>query len=440
MVSRILLGTYRTTGDMFWFCMEVCVDLIAFCLLIRRPRQRETGVTCANDGGPKGKRKRLNSITLFAYPRSYMIFTALMWNMYSVAMILCCALSCFGAVFRPFEYGFIRLFALPRLTKPPDLVSEGGKIHCSNVYDYDTKYDYFIKHQKYLGKVLRAHHLNTSLCHKHLRNTRKFRHMWETLVDRCSKANTIADESHFNCSNNITERCDCSNDIPLSEFSTAKLTPPPAMDEPIVMLRHDRAGLDRLKNYAWMAGASVDLDSGSASVLRNALDSSIYLASGLTAVIFDTGASMSISNNKADFPYGIEPCNVDLQGIGSGLHVKGKGKVRWKFQKVGGGFVTVENMAYYEPAVKFKLFSPQSYLMQAKSEGKFIMSKNGIFFELNKNDCVHITLNAANLPVALATHTADVVTENAALITCATDARNVNCRRTPRDCFNGTIV
>ena len=46
-----------------------------------------------------------------------------------------------------------------------------------------------------------------------------------------------------------------------------------------------------------MAGASVDLDAGSACVLRNALDSSIYLASGLTAVIFDTGASISISNN-----------------------------------------------------------------------------------------------------------------------------------------------
>ena len=56
-------------------------------------------------------------------------------------------------------------------------------------------------------------------------------------------------------------------------------------------------------------------------------DSSINLASGLTAVIFDTGALMSISNNKAGCPYGIEPCDVELQGIGSGLGVKGKGKV-----------------------------------------------------------------------------------------------------------------
>ena len=64
-----------------------------------------------------------------------------------MAMILCCALSCFGAVFHPFEYGFICLFVLPRLKKPPDLVSEGGKIRCSNIYDYDSKNDYFIKRQ-----------------------------------------------------------------------------------------------------------------------------------------------------------------------------------------------------------------------------------------------------------------------------------------------------
>ena len=148
------------------------------------------------------------------------------------------------------------------------------------------------------------------------------------------------------------------------------------MYEPSVMLCHDRAVFDRLKNYAWMAGASVNLDSGSARVLRDALDSSINLASGLTAVILDT-----------DFPDGIEPCEAELQGIGAGLRVRGKGKVRW----------------------------------QLKSEGKFMMSKNGIFFELNKNDCVQIVLNAANhLHVALASNTADVVSDDLALVTCDT--------------------
>ena len=84
-----------------------------------------------------------------------------------------------------------------------------------------------------------------------------------------------------------------------------------------------------------MAGASVNLDAGTASILRDALDSLIYLASGLTAVIFDAGASISISNNAADFPDGIEPCEAELQGIGAGLSVRGKGKCDGSFRRLG---------------------------------------------------------------------------------------------------------
>ena len=56
----------------------------------------------------------------------------------------------------------------------------------------------------------------------------------------------------------------------------------------LVMLGRDRAVFDRLKSFAWMAGTSVNLVSLTARVLRDTRDSSINLASGLTAVIFDT--------------------------------------------------------------------------------------------------------------------------------------------------------
>ena len=39
-----------------------------------------------------------------------------------------------------------------------------------------------------------------------------------------------------------------------------------------------------------------------------------------------------------------------------------------------------------------------------------------------QKSCVQIVLNAANLPVALVTNTADIVSDDLALITCATDA------------------
>ena len=213
-----------------------------------------------------------------------------------MVMLLSCALGCFGAVFRPFEYGCICLFALPRLKKPPDLVSEGGKVRCSLFYD--SRYNYYIRRQHYMRKVLRMHHLRKSMCHNSLRSTRNLCQMrtMETSVDLLFGA----------CSNDIADG-DCSGDIPFSDDPYSNMIPTTDFNEPIVMLRRDRAVFDRLKSFAWTAGASVNLDSLTARVLQDTLDSSINLASGLTVVIFDTGASWIISNNKADFPYGIEP-------------------------------------------------------------------------------------------------------------------------------------
>lgn len=134
MLGRIFQNTHSPIDSfLFWFCVEICVDLFVF-ILIRSFRRRDTGVTSnrLTNNGLKGTKKRLKKITLFAYPRAYMILTALMWNMYSVAMLLRCALSSFGAIYCPFEYGVVAIFALPRLKKPPDLVSEkDGHIRCS---------------------------------------------------------------------------------------------------------------------------------------------------------------------------------------------------------------------------------------------------------------------------------------------------------------------
>ena len=157
-----------------------------------------------------------------------------------------------------------------------------------------------------------------------------------------------------------------------------------------------------------MAGDSKKLDETSASVL------------------FDTGASMSISGTLKDFPYGIEKCCMTLLGIGSGLEVTGKGIVRWTFPMVGGGVIVIECMAYYAPGMKFCLFSPQSYFVKQELDGQFVMNKMGLYFELNDKDCITIALNVANLPVALASNTADITSENLALYSCATDATNTN--------------
>ena len=103
----------------------------------------------------------------------------------------------------------------------------------------------------------------------------------------------------------------------------------------------------------------------------------------------------------------------------------GKGIIRWSFPKLGGGVITIECMGYYAPEMKFRLFSPQSYFVMQQKDGIFVMDKEGVSFELNNDDRIKIVLNAANLPVTLATNNVDVVSDNLALFTCATDAQNV---------------
>ena len=83
-------------------------------------------------------------------------------------------------------------------------------------------------------------------------------------------------------------------------------------------------------------------------------------------------------------------------------------------------------MGYYAPGKKFRLFSPQSYLVKQQLDGQFVMNKMGVYFELNDKDHIKIALNAANSPVALACNTADITSENLALYSCATEATNTN--------------
>jgi len=96
----IFLNTRSPTDSFpFWVCAEFCIDLFVF-VLIQSFRRRDTGVTSNRlSFGLKGTKKRLNKIMLFAYPRAHMIFTELMWSMYSVATLLRCALSSFGAIY-----------------------------------------------------------------------------------------------------------------------------------------------------------------------------------------------------------------------------------------------------------------------------------------------------------------------------------------------------
>ena len=298
------------------------------------------------------------------------------------------------------------LFALPHRKKPPDFVSEGGKIRVSSNYDYDLRYDDLIARQRFLAKVMR--------------NSQMRRSSLGVKPAQSVEETPIVEATKLWC----TPCTDATEDIPLNDTVQQGLLPENV--DTVVLLTREKRILDKLKSFCWMAGESKKLDETSASVLRTVLEVLICLASALIAIIFDTGASMSIFGKLTDFPYGIEKRCMTLQGIGSDLTVTGKGIICWTFSKVGGGIIVIECMAYYAPGMKFCLFSPQSYFVKQELDGQFVMNKMGLYFELNDKDCITIALNVANLPVALASNTADITSENLALYSCATDATNTN--------------
>ena len=76
-------------------------------------------------------------------------------------------------------------------------------------------------------------------------------------------------------------------------------------------------------------------------------------------VIWDSGASTSISHCKDDFvgPLESAPIGLKLQGIARGLAVKGVGHVAWSFVDNTGMLRTLKIPALYVPEAKARLLS-----------------------------------------------------------------------------------
>ena len=93
-------------------------------------------------------------------------------------------------------------------------------------------------------------------------------------------------------------------------------------------------------------------------------------------VIWDSGASVSITSNRGDFiEYNPKPGINRLNGIGSGLQVLGSGTVAWNFVDEKGNLRELKVIAYHFPDAKVRLISTQGFLAQYPREGVTIDSQ-----------------------------------------------------------------
>ena len=79
-------------------------------------------------------------------------------------------------------------------------------------------------------------------------------------------------------------------------------------------------------------------------------------------IIWDTGASRSVSPNKQDFKGKIRPSATrSLTGLANGLEVCGEGEVQWTVLSDDGQAFTLEHTAYYVPESPCRLLSCQTF-------------------------------------------------------------------------------
>jgi hypothetical protein len=130
-------------------------------------------------------------------------------------------------------------------------------------------------------------------------------------------------------------------------------------------------------------------------------------------LIFDTGASYSITANKSDFVSEIIPITEGtMQGIGNLIEIKGKGWVEWDIIDQHNVIARVRTQAYYIPeASDVRLFSPQTYFQENGMSGRDCcwLDAHQINFKTAQDVELSFPFDSRNnIPYMLATEDANV--------------------------------
>ena len=114
-------------------------------------------------------------------------------------------------------------------------------------------------------------------------------------------------------------------------------------------------------------------------------------------LIFDSGASYSLTPVKSDFITAIKPPKINtLHGIGHSNKVEGEGTVEWRLTDVKGHIISFTTFALYLPSSHVCLFSPQFNFFETK-DGSFYMDKNhSVFKPSSTSHPVIIPYNVSN--------------------------------------------
>jgi hypothetical protein len=156
-------------------------------------------------------------------------------------------------------------------------------------------------------------------------------------------------------------------------------------------------------------------------------------------VIWDTGASLSVTPCRDDFVGQLRPPSLrtTISGIARGVAIRGEGVVSWNFHDDNGGLRTIRLPAYYTPDIKVRLLSVSS-LMQTYSDELLTAHSHGLTLSGNELDPkrrpVAVPINPANnLPTSVAYHDGALESGAAALSAAITSVSEANQNLSPAE-------
>lgn len=120
-------------------------------------------------------------------------------------------------------------------------------------------------------------------------------------------------------------------------------------------------------------------------------------------IVFDTGASMSISPIREDFLGNLYPAPIaSLQGLKDKVKIVGIGTVRWMVYDNKGITREIKTKAYYIPEGNIRLLSPQSYIQENGGRGHARVAVDCIEFTLADGTMMTFPYNPhSNIPLML---------------------------------------
>jgi hypothetical protein len=125
-------------------------------------------------------------------------------------------------------------------------------------------------------------------------------------------------------------------------------------------------------------------------------------------VIWDSGASITISHEKADFHNTLKPftSKMKLKGVSEGVSIEGQGTVTWNIMDTTGSFRTLKVPALYVPKAHVRLLSTANLLQVYKGEQIQLTEHNLLLSGIPNSDdrnAIHVHVNPKNnLPTSLA--------------------------------------